>query len=98
MQICQKELLESYIQYDMQFKTICYSAVFHLSILHEKHSVLQMKQGNMLENLVVNIYFIKIIDNNMKIDNNNIIGICLIIGLIMSFISVIISCMRIMYH
>lgn len=57
-----------------------------------------MKQGNMLENLVVNIYFIKIIDNNMKIDNNNIIGICLIIGLIMSFISVIISCMRIMYH
>lgn len=57
-----------------------------------------MKQGNMLENLVMNIYFIKIIDNNMKIDNNNIIGICLIIGLIMSFISVIISCMRIMYH
>lgn len=57
-----------------------------------------MKQGNMLENLVVNIYFIKIIDNNMKIDNNNIIGICLIIVLIMSFISVIISCMRIMYH
>lgn len=29
-----------------------------------------MKQGNMLENLVMNIYFIKIIDNNMKIDNN----------------------------
>ena len=57
-----------------------------------------MKQGNMLENLVMNIYFIKIIDNNMKIDNNNIIGICLIIGLVMSFISVIISCMRIMYH
>ena len=57
-----------------------------------------MKQGNMLENLVMNIYFIKIIDNNMKIDNNNIIGICLIIGLIMSFISIIISCMRIMYH
>ena len=57
-----------------------------------------MKQGNMLENLVMNIYFVKIIDNNMKIDNNNIIGICLIIGLIMSFISVIISCMRIMYH
>lgn len=57
-----------------------------------------MKQGNMLENLVMNIYFIKIIDNNMKIDNNNIIGICLIIGLIMSFISVIISCMRIVYH
>lgn len=45
----------------------------------------------------MNIYFIKI-DNNMKIDNNNIIGICLIIGLIMSFISVIISCMRIIYH
>ena len=57
-----------------------------------------MKQGNMLENLVMNIYFIKKIDNNMKIDNNNIIGICLIIGLIMSFISIIISCMRIMYH
>lgn len=57
-----------------------------------------MKQGNMLENLVMNIYFIKKIDNNMKIDNNNIIEICLIIGLIMSFISVIISCMRIVYH
>lgn len=38
------------------------------------------------------------INNNMKIENNNIIGICLIIGLIMSFISVIISYMRIMYH
>lgn len=40
----------------------------------------------------------KLINNNMEIDNNNIIGICLIIGLIMSFISVIISCMRIVYH
>lgn len=33
----------------------------------------------------------------MKIDNTNIIGLCLIIGLIIGFIAIVITFMRIMY-